>query len=94
MLKSLRLARQNNFLSTLLDRADVNGQCGWVVMNNLFNESMQSTYISHPDHSELAGLWDRNRLTETAEAADPAVPTDREVPHRAAIRREMTRSQR
>ncbi len=41
---------------SLLDRADVNGGCSWVVMSTLFDESMLKTYLEHPEHRDVGRI--------------------------------------
>jgi len=41
---------------SLLDRADVNGGCQWVVTSKLFRAADLPVYLSHPQHKELGAI--------------------------------------
>ncbi len=41
---------------SLISRPDVNGGCGWVVLCNLYDESMLETYLVHPEHVEVGRI--------------------------------------
>jgi hypothetical protein len=41
---------------SLLDRADVNGGCQWVVISKLFDAARLNDYLVHAQHKEVAAI--------------------------------------